>query len=127
MTNAKPGQPKGTAVNLGNEEGLAEVYAEQGDRDAALTYARKAVDRAQKYDALTPGRAVSIGHLGEAYFELAWVERMLGQWDGAAADADHAISLWRSIDSSKGILSVHRFARERADVLVREIAAHRAQ
>jgi eukaryotic-like serine/threonine-protein kinase len=127
MTNAKPGQPRGTAVALGNEEGLAEVYAEQGDRDAALTYARKAVDRAQKYDALTPGRAVSIGHLGEAYFELAWVERMLGQWDGAAADADHAISLWRSIDSSKGILSVHRFARERADVLVREIAAHRAQ
>jgi len=77
MTNAKPGQPRGTAVSLGNEEGLAEIYAEQGDGDAALTYARKALDRAQKYDAATPGRAVAIAHLGEAYFELAWVERKL--------------------------------------------------
>jgi tetratricopeptide (TPR) repeat protein/tRNA A-37 threonylcarbamoyl transferase component Bud32 len=127
MTSAKPGQPKGTAVALGNEEGLAEVYAEQGDRDAALTYARKALDRAQKYDTLTPGRAVSVGHLGEAYFELAWVERTLGAWTQAEADAERATSLWRSIEKDDDVLSVHREARERTEALVREIAAHRAQ
>ena len=127
MTSAKPGQPKGTAVNLGNEEGLAEIYAEQGDGDAALMYARKALDRAQKYNALTPGRAVSIGHLGEAYFELAWVERTLGEWVQADADAERATSLWRSIDKDNDVVSVHREARERTEALVREIAAHRAQ
>ncbi len=127
MTNAKPGQPKGTAVNLGNEEGLAEIYAQQGDRDAALTWARKAVDRAEKYNAPTPGRAVSIGHVAEAYFELAWVERTLGAWAQADADANRATLLWRSIDQANDVLSVHREARERTEALVREIAAHRPQ
>lgn len=127
MTSAKPGQPKGTAVTLGNEEGLAEIYAGQGDNNAALTYAQKALTRAQKYNALTPDRAVSIGHLGEAYFELAWVERTLGAWAQAGADAERAISLWRSIDKDNDVTSVHREARERTEALIREIAAHRPQ
>jgi tetratricopeptide (TPR) repeat protein len=126
MTNAKPGQPQGTAVALGNEDGLAEIYAVQGDADAGLTHAGKGVDRAEKYSASHPGRAPATGQLGEAYFELAWVERTLGDWDRAAADADRAMSLWRSIDD-KGVLSVHRQARERSEALASEIAAHRAQ
>jgi tetratricopeptide (TPR) repeat protein len=114
MRSAKPGQPRGTAVTLGNEEGLAEIYAEQGDRDAALTYARKALDRAQKYDALTPGRAVSIGFLGEAYFELAWVECTLGAWAQAGADAERAIcSGVRSTKTTALFRSTERRVNER--------------
>jgi tetratricopeptide (TPR) repeat protein len=113
------------AIALGNEEGLAETYAEQGHGESALAYAREAVDRARKYSALTPGRAVPIGHLGEAYFELAWVERTLDDWDRAATDAELARSTWRSIDD-KGVLSVHRQAHARTEALALEIAAHQA-
>ena len=127
MMNANPGQLSTIPIVLGNEEGLAEIYAEQGDRDAALTWAGKAVDGAEKLSSQFPGRAGALGHLGEAYFELAWVERMLNDWDGASAQAERSASLWRSIDD-KGVLSIHRQARERAEALVhREIAAHRTQ
>jgi serine/threonine protein kinase len=126
MTNANPGQLSTIPVALGNEEGLAEVFAEQGDRDAALAWARKAVDSAEKLSSQFPGRASALGHLGEAYFELAWVERSLNEWDGAASHAERSTSLWRSIDD-KGVLSVHRLARQRSQALVDEIAAHRAQ
>ncbi len=47
-------------------------------------------------------------------------------WDGAADAVERAVSLWRTIND-QAVLSVHRNARERADVLIREIAAHRAQ
>jgi hypothetical protein len=40
---------------------------------------------------------------------------------------ERANSLWGSIDADQGVLSIHRQARERAEALVREIAAHRAQ
>jgi tetratricopeptide (TPR) repeat protein/tRNA A-37 threonylcarbamoyl transferase component Bud32 len=126
MMNANPGQLSNIPIVLGNEEGLAEIYAEQGDRAAALTWAGKAVDRAEKLSSQFPGRAGPLGHLGEAYFELAGVERTLNEWDGAASHAGRSASLWHSIDD-KGVLSIHRQARERLEVLVREIAAHRAQ
>jgi serine/threonine protein kinase len=126
MMNANPGQLSTIPVVLGNEEGLAEVYAEQGDGNAALTWARKAVDTAEKISSQFPARAGAQGHLGEAYFELAWVERTLNEWDGAASHAARSASLWRSIDD-KGVLSVHRQARERSQALVDEIAAHRAR
>jgi hypothetical protein len=98
MTNAKPGQPRGTAVALGNE-------AQRSMRSKEMATPRLSMPERwspglRKHDALTPGRAVSFGHLGEAYFDLAWVERTLGQWDRAAADSDRAMSYWRSIDSS---------------------------
>jgi tetratricopeptide (TPR) repeat protein len=127
MTHARPGQPSGTAVAVGNEDGLAEVYAEQGDGDAALTCAAKALARAQKYAASHPGQAPATGLLGAAFFELAWVEQKVGVWERASADAEHAASLWRSIGSDHGVLSVHRQARERAEALVREIALHWAK
>jgi tetratricopeptide (TPR) repeat protein len=126
LMKANPGQVSVTPVALGNEEGLAEIYAEQGDRDAALAWAEKAVDRARKYSALTPGRTVPIGHLGEAYCELAWVERTLNDWDRAATEAERAAAIWQSL-SDKGVLSVHRQARARTEALVLEIAAHKAQ
>ncbi len=122
---ANPGQVSATPVALGNEEGLAEVFAQQGVREDALAYAEQAVERARKYAALTPGRIVPIGHLGEAYCELAWVERTLNDWDNAATDAERAESIWHSIDD-KGVLSVHRSARARTEALLLELAAHRA-
>jgi hypothetical protein len=65
--------------------------------------------------------------LGEAYFELSWVERTVGEWDQASADAERATLLWSSVGGDHGVLSVHRQARERAEALVREIALHRVQ
>ena len=78
MTHARPGQPSGSAVVVGNEDGLAEVYAEQGDREAALSHAEKALAKAQKYAASHPGKAAGTGMLAVAWFELAWVERTVG-------------------------------------------------
>jgi len=129
MTHAKPGQPSGSSVVVGNEDGLAEVCAEQGDREGALSHAEKALAKAQKYAASHPGQAPATGLLGTAWFELAWVERTVGEWDHAAADVERANSLWGSIDPGHdhGAFSVHRPARERAEALVREIAMHRAQ
>jgi len=127
MTHAKPGQPSGMATFVGVDDGLAEVCAEQGDREAALGYAGDALVRAQKYVASHPGKAVGTAHLGTAWFELAWVERTLGEWDRAVADVERATSLWDSIGGEQGVLSIYRQARERAEALVREIAAHRAQ
>ena len=127
MTNAKPGQPSGSAGVVGNEDGLAEVYAEQGDREAALSHAEKALAKAQKYAASHLGLPWGTGMLATAWFELAWVERTVGEWDRAAADLERATSLWGLIGGDQGVLSVHRQARERADGLVREIAMHRAQ
>jgi hypothetical protein len=127
MTHARPGQPSGTAVAVGNEEGLAEVCAEQGDAEAALTHAGNALARAQKYAASHEGKAPATAMLGEAYFELSWVERTVGEWDRASADAERATSLWNSVGADHGVLSVHRQARERAEALVHEIALHRVQ
>jgi tetratricopeptide (TPR) repeat protein len=78
MTHAKPGQPSGSAVVVGNEDGLAEVYAEQGDREAALSHAEKALVKAQKYAASHPGNARGTGMLAGAWFERAWMERTVG-------------------------------------------------
>jgi tetratricopeptide (TPR) repeat protein len=129
MTHAKPGQPSGSTVTVGNEVGLAEVYAEQGDREAALSHAEKALAKAQKYSASHPGQATGTGLLASAWFELAWVERTVGEWDRAAADMERANSLWGSIDVNHdhGVFSIYRQTRERAESLAREIAVHRAQ
>ena len=122
---ADPDQPEGTRVSMIAEEGLAEIYALQGDRAAAYSSAHHAVDRAEKFSASRPDALYRQGYLGEAYFELAWVERTLGDWDRAATSAERAASIWGSI-THKGVLSIIRQARERMEVLVREIAARRA-
>ena len=127
MIHAKPGQPSGSGVVVGNEDGLAEVYAEQGNREAALSHAETALEKAQKYATAHPGKTTGTGLLAAASFELAWVERTVGDWDRAAADVERATSLWDSIADDHGVLSVHRQARERAEALVHEIALHRAQ
>jgi len=126
MIGANPGQAIGIREALIDEERMAEIYAAQGDRAAALTRANHAVDRAEKYSRSSPGNAVPSGYLGDAYFELASVERTLGDWDRAADAAGRALALWRTIDDP-GVISVHRQARERAEALVLEITAHRAQ
>jgi tetratricopeptide (TPR) repeat protein/tRNA A-37 threonylcarbamoyl transferase component Bud32 len=123
---ADPNQPEGAIVSMIAEEGLAEIYALQGNGVAATLSAHHAVDRAKKFLAPRPDAVFRQGYLGDAYFELAWVERTLDDWDRAAADAERATSIWRSI-SHKGVLAVHRQSRERTEALVREIAAHRAQ
>jgi tetratricopeptide (TPR) repeat protein len=127
MIHAKPGQPSGSSVVVGNEVGLAEVSAEQGDREAAFSHAEKALAKAQKYAASHPGGAYATGLLATAWFERAWVERTVGDWDRAAEDVERAISLWGSIGGDHGVLSIHRQARERAEALVHEIAVRRAQ
>ena len=126
VMSANPGQTVGIPVALANEEGLAGIYAAQGDRAAALSHAHHAVERAEKYLALTPDRATPKGHLGRAYFELASVERTLDDWDRAAEAADHAASLWSAI-TDPGVLSIHKQAHEQVEVLIREIRARRAQ
>jgi tetratricopeptide (TPR) repeat protein len=127
MINAKPGQPSGSAGVVGNEDGLAEVYADQGDREAALSHAQKALAKAQKYAASHPGKTPGTGLLASAWFEFAWVERTVGEWDRAAADVERANSLWGSMGGDQAVLSIYRQARERADALMREIAARRTQ
>jgi serine/threonine protein kinase len=126
MQAANPGQVTGTPIALADEEGLAGIYLAQGDRATAIDLAHRAVKRAEKYAALTPERAIPKGHLGRAYFELASVDCTLGDWDRGAEAAERAASLWHTIQD-RGVLAVHRQAREQLEVLVRRIAARRVQ
>jgi len=126
MTTANPGPNAGISIALALEEGLAGIYASQGDRAAALSHAQHAVERAEKYLAVTPDRATPKGHLGRAYFELASVERTLNDWDRAAEAAEHAASLWGTI-TDPGVLSIHNQAHEQVEALIREIRETRAR
>jgi eukaryotic-like serine/threonine-protein kinase len=129
MFKAHPGQRAGPIQVVSIQDGIAEIYALRGDRDRAFSLADEAVAGAEKYasgSSSDRGRSVSSGHLGEAYLERAWVERAFKEWDRAAADLDRAKSIWGSI-ADIGVLSVHRQARERAELLTGEIAARRAQ
>ncbi len=123
---SNPGITSAIREALLTEEELAETDLAQGNRAAALTRAQHALDRAQKYSASFPGKPVPRAYLGEAYVELASVERALGDWDGAADAIQHANSIWPTIQD-KPVLAVHRPAQVRAETLIREIAAHRAQ
>lgn len=123
---ADPNQPEGAIVSIMAEERLAEIYALQGKGAAATLSAHHAVERAEKFLERRPGVVFRQGFLAESYFELAWVERTLGDWDRAAIDAERATSIWRSI-SHKGVLAVHRQSRARTESLVQEIEAHRKQ
>ena len=127
MFRAHPGQRVGVIQLVSNKDDLAEIYALKGDRERALTLADEAVEVSEKYAAGSAAgkEAISRGHLAQAYFERAWVERTLNEWDRAAADLDRAESLWRMVADSSSIL-VHRQARERAGLLMSEVAAHRA-
>ncbi len=126
MLGANPAQGASIPTALANEEGLAEVYAAQGDRAAALEHANHVVARAEQYAATSSNRVVQLGHLGKAYFALAWVERTLGDWDRAAEAATHAGSVWGSI-TNPAILSVHKQAREQLESLILEINGRRSQ
>jgi tetratricopeptide (TPR) repeat protein len=106
---------------LDSEEGLAEIYAVQGDRDKALEHAQHAVARAEQYSAANQNKEVPRGHLANAYGELAIVKQAVGDREGAAAAATYALSIWSAI-SNEGILSVHRDGRARVQELLREIA-----
>jgi serine/threonine protein kinase len=125
MQSANPGLTTGIPIALAEEEGLAGIYAAQGDRAAALGHAHRAVEQAEKYAASAPDRPTPKGHLGRAYFELASVERTLADWDQAAEAAGRAASLWRAIQDP-GVLAVHEEAREQLEVLIRQIAVRRA-
>jgi serine/threonine protein kinase len=126
MHSANPGLTTGIPVAIADEEGLARIYAAQGDRAAALVYAHRAVDRAERYAALAPERPTPQGHLGKAYFELASVERTLTDWDRAGEAAERAASVWKAI-RDPGVLAVHEHAREQLGALVRQIAERRVQ
>jgi tetratricopeptide (TPR) repeat protein len=129
MFKAHPGQRVGLSQVMSNKGQLAETFALQWNHDAALSMANEAVEDAEIYAAgstTSAFRIVSTGHLGDAYFERAWVERKLGSWERAAADLDRAKSLWLSIADNAAFL-VHRQARERAEVLTSEIAGHGRQ
>ncbi len=84
MMSSNPGFAPGIREALLNEEGLAETDLAQGNHAAALTHAHHALDRAEKYSASFPGKAVPTAYLGDAYVELASVERDSGRlgWSG---------------------------------------------
>jgi tetratricopeptide (TPR) repeat protein len=128
MFKAHPGTRAGVAQSVTIKGSLAEIYALRGERDTALALVDEAVATAEKYTATSVAgkESVSRGHLGEAYLERAWVERMLDEWDQAAADLDRAESVWRSV-TDRSVMLVDRQAGVRAELLTSEIAAHRAR
>ena len=107
---------------VADEEGLARMYAGQGDRAAAVEYANRALVRAQGYLRGDPKSERRIAHLAQAYFELSAVERTFGNRDQARTAAAQAVALWRPLQNSS-VRTLHRKALEEAESLLRETAA----
>jgi len=123
MINAKPNEPFGIAQAIAAEEGLAELYAAQGDRGTALDYANRAVSRGERYSAAFPGDNPR-GYLANAYFVLASVQRTLGDGERAGAAVERALSLWRAL-KNPGTIALHKRSMELGEALLRDVEAGR--
>jgi tetratricopeptide (TPR) repeat protein/predicted Ser/Thr protein kinase len=102
---------------IADEEALAQLFASQDDRTAALDFAGRALALAQKYSASPPTDDNRLGHMGRAYFVLASVQSKFNDSDSARETAQKAAATWRTIHN-RSVLTLHHKAVEDTGTLV---------
>lgn len=109
---------------VADEEALAAAQALEGDRNAALEMARRAVARSERI-ASQPGvdREVAKGKIADAYRQLGAVHATFGEWLEARAAAERADAAWRQL-AEAGSKAINRTQVDKAEALLKEASAH---
>lgn len=115
------GVPACVVQSFTDEEALASLNAETGDRSAAWEFANRALNRARAFADGDPKSERRTGHLATAYFVLASVSRAAGDRGRAREAAGRAVSLWSTVHDP-GVRAVHRQAMQEAEAMLRETA-----
>ncbi|ABF43049.1 serine/threonine protein kinase with TPR repeats [Candidatus Koribacter versatilis Ellin345] len=108
---------------VASEEGLSEALARKGDADGALSHARAAVAKVEKATAPDSDKDRLLRLAAIAYQNLAVVQSLLGDWNGARASAELSITQWQRM-VAMGSHRVESAKMRASEELVQQSLAH---
>jgi len=106
-----------------SEEALSQAVARKGDPDGALNHAKSAIAKVERATAPESDKDRLLRMSAIAYQNLAVVQSLLGDWDGARASAEFSLTQWKRM-VAMGSQRVEPAKMHASEELVQQSLAH---